>query len=54
MKEKIHDYDISNIDSGGKFNISVTKSILGRMIDEYPSDIILSFYGTGSKAYHIS
>ncbi|KAJ8967216.1 hypothetical protein NQ317_001325 [Molorchus minor] len=46
-------FDTSNYESRNKFNIPKGVSVLGRMKDEFPADPIISFYGTGAKAYHI-
>ncbi|XP_074026183.1 uncharacterized protein [Leptinotarsa decemlineata] len=53
MSENIDKFDTSNYVMNNKFNVPVTKSILGKMKDELPSDPIISFHGTGAKAYHV-
>uniref|UniRef100_V5GNI6 DNA-directed DNA polymerase n=1 Tax=Anoplophora glabripennis TaxID=217634 RepID=V5GNI6_ANOGL len=46
-------FDTSNYKEGNKFGIPVTASVLGNMKDEFPSDPIIEFYGTGAKAYYV-
>lgn len=46
-------FDTSNYKEGNKFNIPKSPSVLGNMKDEFPEDPIISFYGTGAKAYYI-
>lgn len=53
MKDNIEKFDTSNYKTDNSFNIPVTKSVLGKMKDEFPADPIISFYGTGAKAYYI-
>lgn len=53
MNEHIDKFDTSNYKVGNKFKIPTTKSILGNMKDEFPEDPIISFYGTGAKAYYV-
>ncbi|KAJ8975686.1 hypothetical protein NQ317_001787 [Molorchus minor] len=47
------EFDTSNYEEGNKFRIKKSTSVLGRMKDEFPADPIISFYGTGAKAYHV-
>lgn len=51
IKENIEHFDTSNYKEGNKLQIPVTPSVLGKMKDEFPDDPIISFYGTGAKAY---
>ncbi|CAH1104394.1 unnamed protein product [Psylliodes chrysocephalus] len=51
MKENLHYFDTSNYPVDNIHGISKTKSILGKMKDEFASAPIKSFYGTGAKAY---
>lgn len=53
MTENPDKFDTSNYPEQNKFNIIKNKSVLGRMKDEFPGDPIISFYGTGAKAYYI-
>ena len=53
MKENIRYFDTSNYPADNKFNIPITKSVVGNMKDEFPNDPIVSFYGTGAKAYYV-
>ncbi|CAG9821945.1 unnamed protein product [Phaedon cochleariae] len=53
MKENISYFDTSNYPADNKFNIPITKSVVGNMKDEFPNDPIVSFYGTGAKAYYV-
>lgn len=46
-------FDTSNYKEGNKFHIPKSPSVLGNMKDEFPEDPIISFYGTGAKAYYI-
>lgn len=46
-------FDTSNYKEGNKFGIPVSASVLGNMKDEFPSDPIIEFYGTGAKAYYV-
>lgn len=46
-------FDTSNYIEGNKFSIPKGLSQLGKMKDEFPADPIISFYGTGAKAYCI-
>ena len=46
-------FDTSNYKEGNKFNITKSPSVLGNMKDEFPEDPIISFYGTGAKAYYV-
>ena len=47
-------FDTSNYKEGNIFNIKKSQSVVGRMKDEFPGDPIISFYGTGAKAYYIN
>ncbi|XP_074026512.1 uncharacterized protein [Leptinotarsa decemlineata] len=53
IKNNISKFDTSNYKIGNQFNIPVTKSVLGNFKDEFPNDPIISFYGTGAKAYYV-
>lgn len=53
MNSNIDKFDTSNYSVGNKFDIPTTKSILGKMKDEFPEDPIVTFYGTGAKAYYV-
>ena len=46
-------FDTSNYPAQNTFNISKSKSVPGKMKDEFPCDPIIGFYGTGAKAYYI-
>lgn len=51
MMEKIDKFDTSNYDAKNMFVIMMTISIFKDINDEFPCDIILSFYETGAKAH---
>ncbi|XP_074036831.1 uncharacterized protein [Leptinotarsa decemlineata] len=51
--ENVDKFDTSNYPLENKFHVPVTKSVIGNMKDELPNDTIISFHGTGAKAYHI-
>ncbi|XP_074026081.1 uncharacterized protein [Leptinotarsa decemlineata] len=53
MIANVDKFDTSNYRLGNKFNVPVSKSVIGNMKDELPSDPIISFHGTGAKAYHV-
>ncbi|KAJ8979283.1 hypothetical protein NQ317_004428 [Molorchus minor] len=53
MIDNPEEFDTSNYEEGNKFQINKSTSVLGRMKDEFPADPIISFYGTGAKAYHV-
>ncbi|CAH1101722.1 unnamed protein product [Psylliodes chrysocephalus] len=53
MKGNIEHFDTSNYKSDNKFNLPVSKPILGNFKDEYPNQAISIFLGTGAKAYYI-
>ncbi|MGH9021455.1 MAG: hypothetical protein ACRDV0_10690 [Acidimicrobiales bacterium] len=46
-------FDTSNYPEANKFNIVKSISVPGKMKDEFPGDPIISFYGTGAKAYYV-
>ncbi|CAG9823949.1 unnamed protein product [Phaedon cochleariae] len=45
--------DVSSRDGNNKMGIPITESVVGNMKDEFPDDPIISFYGTGAKAYYV-
>jgi hypothetical protein len=53
IKENVEKFDTSNYTVGNKFDVPVTKSVIGKMKDEFPEDPIVAFYGTGAKAYYV-
>ncbi|XP_074029419.1 uncharacterized protein [Leptinotarsa decemlineata] len=53
IKTNISRFDTSNYSIVNQFNIPVTSSVLGNFKDEFPNDPIMSFYGTGAKAYYV-
>ncbi|XP_023310398.1 uncharacterized protein LOC111691573 [Anoplophora glabripennis] len=53
MKLNIDRFYTSNYKDGNKFDVPVSRSILGNFKDEFPSDPITEFYGTGAKAYYV-
>ncbi|XP_074035230.1 uncharacterized protein [Leptinotarsa decemlineata] len=53
MIANVDKFDTSNYRLGNKFNVPVSKSVIGNMKDELPNDTIISFHGTGAKAYHV-
>ncbi|XP_030764719.1 uncharacterized protein LOC115888968 isoform X2 [Sitophilus oryzae] len=54
MVENPTKFDTSNYAFNNNYNIKKSESILGRMKDEFPSDPIKCFYGTGAKAYYVA
>lgn len=46
-------FDTSNYQEGNIYNIPKGAPILGNFKDEFPADPIISFYGTGAKAYYV-
>lgn len=54
MQENLHKFDTSNYDENNVYKITKNKSVLGRMKDEFAGKPILSFYGTGAKAYCVN
>ncbi|KAJ8978158.1 hypothetical protein NQ317_016861 [Molorchus minor] len=53
IRENPDNFDTSNYEKVNQFNIVKSISVLGKMKDEFPADPIISFYGTGAKAYHV-
>lgn len=53
MKENIHRCDRSNHKMGKTVGTPVTKSMIGKMKEEFADDIIISFYSIDLKAYYI-
>lgn len=51
MQDNIEHFDTSNYKPGNQFGMPVTTPTLGNMKNEFPDDPIISFYGTGAKAY---
>ncbi|XP_074037614.1 uncharacterized protein [Leptinotarsa decemlineata] len=53
MRDNVEKFDTSNYKVENQFAMPITEPILGNMKDEFPNDPIISFYGTGAKAYHV-
>ena len=53
IRENPNKFDTSNYPETNEFNVVKSKSVVGRMKDEFPCDPIMAFYGTGAKAYYI-
>ena len=51
IKSNIDKFDTSNYSPFNQYGIKPSKSVLGKMKDEYAGKVIKSFYGTGAKAY---
>ncbi|XP_023311299.1 uncharacterized protein LOC111691962 [Anoplophora glabripennis] len=51
IRQNIGYFDTSNFPNPNIHNMPITKSVVGRMKDEYAGKPIESFYGTGAKAY---
>uniref|UniRef100_A0A6P7GNY9 Uncharacterized protein LOC114340369 n=1 Tax=Diabrotica virgifera virgifera TaxID=50390 RepID=A0A6P7GNY9_DIAVI len=53
MNKNLHHFDTSNYSENNQHGVHKTKSILGKMKNEFPNTTIKAFYGTGAKAYCI-
>ncbi|MGH9701664.1 MAG: hypothetical protein ACRD52_19695, partial [Candidatus Acidiferrales bacterium] len=54
ISENADKFDTSNYEERNIFNIEKSRSVVGKMKDEFPGDPITCFYGTGAKAYYVS
>ena len=54
IQENLNKFDTSNYIENNVYKIIKNKSILGRMKDEFAGQPVLSFYGTGAKAYCVN
>ncbi|XP_072376726.1 uncharacterized protein [Diabrotica undecimpunctata] len=53
MNKNLRYFDTSNYSENNQHGVDKTKSILGKMKNEFPNTTIKAFYGTGAKAYCI-
>lgn len=54
IQQNLDRFDTSNYDENNVYKITKNKSVLGRMKDEFAGKPIVSFYGTGAKAYCVN
>ncbi|XP_050506238.1 uncharacterized protein LOC126884351 [Diabrotica virgifera virgifera] len=53
MNKNLYHFDTSNYSENNQHRVHKTKSILGKMKNEFPNTTIKAFYGTRAKAYCI-
>lgn len=54
LRQNIEMFDTANYPSNNIYQIPITKSVVGKMKDEYAGIPVHSFYGTGAKSYCVN